>query len=402
MKKVFTIFLILLFILPVITIIFSGTTINSEAAKKADEYFNQEVIETEPHTKEDGSPYQICYVDIDPYPASGEMLYYVLKQLYDRGWMEIPGISAFSEVPFDAADLDAKELINYLADKGTGDYISFSRQQNYYIALEDEKDVKKGILDGVKNGDIDLILALGTSPGILTIKTLGITEVPIMVYFCVDPVSSDLSETQEYSGQDNVWCHTSSEIYKNQLSFYHDAYKFTNVGMVYYSGSVAAINTYREAAQSLGVRISETMIATLESPDQEEAYYKKLKKSYEDLVENRGIDAFVLNTDMIKDVKRMPDMLSVFYENNIPVFVQNGEFLVSHDDGGVMLMSASDAVSQAPFAVDAMIRIFGGEKPGEIYEKFVPSPYVSINLENAEKMNMDIPDEIIRMSEKFY
>ena len=98
----------------------------------------------------------------------------------------------------------------------------------------------------------------------------------------------------------------------------------------------------------------------------------------------------------------MPDMLSVFYENNIPVFVQNGEFLVSHDDGGVMLMSASDAVSQAPFAVDAMIRIFGGEKPGEIYEKFVPSPYVSINLENAEKMNMDIPDEIIRMSEKFY
>ena len=402
MKKAFTIFLIILFILPVYTLIFSDSNVKGEISEKADAYFNKEVIETEPHAKPDGSPYQICYVDIDPYPASGEMLYYLLKQLYDLGWMEIPGISDFTEVPFEAEDLDAKELINYLADKGTGDYISFSKEQNYYIALEDEKKVKKGIKKGIKNGDIDLILALGTSPGTLTIKTMGITEVPIMVYFCVDPVGSELSATQEYSGQDNVWCHTSSDIYKNQLSFYHDAYPFTNIGMVYYSESVAAINTYRDACNSIGAKISETKIDTLESADQEEEYYKRLYDSYVDLVENRGIDAFLLNTDMIKDVDRMPELLSVFYDNNIPVFVQNGEFLVSHEGGGTMLMSASDAVSQAPFAVDAMIRIFGGEKPGEIYQKFVPSPYVSINLKNADRINLDIPDEIVRMAEKFY
>ncbi len=402
MRKAFTIFLLAMFILPVLVIIFSGSTVNRDVVEKADAYFKQDITETEPHTKEDGSPYQICYVDIDPYPASGEMLYYVLKQLYDLGWMEIPGISDFSELPFEAADLDAGKLIDYLAEKGTGDYISFSKDQNYYIALEDEEKVKTGIKEGISNGQIDLILALGTWPGTLTIKDMGITEVPIMVYFCVDPVASELSATQEYSGQDNVWCHTSSEIYKNQLSFYHDAYNFNNIGMVYYSESVAAINTYREACKSMGVTLSETKVAALESADQEEEYYKALKESYEDLVEARGIDAFLLNTDMIKDMDRMPELLSVFYENNIPIFVQNGEFLVTHEGGGTMLMSASDAVSQAPFAVDAMIRIFGGEKPGEIYQKFIPSPYVSINLKNADKIGMDIPDEILRMAEKYY
>ena len=402
MKKAFTIFLIALFVLPVLTIVFSGTVVKSEITQKADVYFNKEVIETSPHAKEDGSPYQICYVDIDPYPASGEMLYYLLKQLYDLGWITIPGISDFSEMPFEAADLDAKELINYLADKGTGDYISFSRDQNYYIALEDNDEVMKNMQKGIDDGKIDLILALGTSPGVMTIKTMGITDVPIMVYFCVDPVGSKLSASQEYSGQDNVWCHTSAGIYKNQLSFYHDAYPFKNIGMVYYSGTVAAINTYRETASALGVRVTENITDTLDASGDEETYYRTLHENYVDLVENRGIDAFLLNTDMIKDVDRMESLLSIFYEHNIPVFVQNGEFLVTHKGGGAMLMSASDAVSQAPFAVDAMIKIFGGEKPGEIYQNFVPSPYVSINLENADSIGMDIPDEIVRMAEKFY
>lgn len=400
MKKIFTFFIIACFALPIITIVLSGRSISSDINEKIDAYFNKEVIETVPHAKEDGSPYQICYVDIDPYPASGEMLYYLLKQLYDTGWITIDGLSSFDEVPFEAADLDAKELINYLADKGTGDYISFSRDQNYYVALEDNDQVKANIKKGIDQGQVDLILALGTSPGILTIKDMAIKDVPIMVYFCVDPVASELSATQEYSGQDNVWCHTSSDIYKNQLSFYHDAYGFKNIGMVYYSESVAAINTYREAAKAMKVKIAETKVDALDPGESEENYYKRLSASYKDLVENRGIDAFLLNSDMIKDPDRIEEMLSIFYEHRIPVFVQNGEFMVS--GGGTMLMSASDAVSQAPFAVDAMIRIFGGEKPGDIYEKFVPSPYISINLKKADEIGLKIDDEILRMTEKFY
>lgn len=53
-----------------------------------------------------------------------------------------------------------------------------------------------------------------------------------------------------------------------------------------------------------------------------------LKGTYEDMVKQDGIDAFLLNTDMIKDEKRIKPLLSLFYDADIPVFVQNGEFYV--------------------------------------------------------------------------
>ncbi|MBQ1547196.1 MAG: hypothetical protein IIZ61_02275 [Lachnospiraceae bacterium] len=401
MKKIVTIIICVLFAIPVLTIALSAKSADPEINEKVDAYFSTEVTETEPHAKEDGTPYNICYVDIDPYPPSGEMLYFLLKQLYDKGWIVLPNNMAFTDLPFDSSDLDAKEFINYLADLGTGDYISFSKDQNYYIALEDNGYVKKNIEKGIKNKDIDLILCLGTSPGTLTIGDMGIKDVPIMVYFSVDPVSAGLSYEQEYSGRDNVWCHTSSDIYKNQLSFYHDTYPFKKIGMVYYSESVGAIAMYRYGAEALGdVKIVEKKIDTYDTAEEEEEYYDNLKKVYTDLVEKDGIDAFLLNTDMIKDPDRMDEYMKIFYDKKIPVFVQNSEFSVAR--GATMLMSASDAVSQAPFAVDAMIRIFGGEKPGEIYQRFVPSPSISINMGSAEKIDLDINDEVLRMTERFY
>ncbi len=399
-KKIANIIICILFVIPVMTIIMSGRTLSPEVSAKMDKYFASESTLLEPHAKNNGHPYKICYVDIDPYPPSGEMLYYLIKQLYDTGWIVFPEGKNITDLPFDPSDLDAGKFIDYLADIGTGDYISFSRDQNYYIALEDNDTVQANIKKGILNGDIDLILCLGTSPGELVINTMAIRDTPIMVYYSVDPVASGLSKTQEYSGLNNVWCHTSNEVYKNQLAFYHDAYPFKKLGMVYYSESVAAVATYREAAKGLGVTLEEATIKTYEKAEEAENYYKNLEDAYRDMVENRGIDAFLLSADMIKEAERVPHFMDIFYKKNIPVFVQNSEFSVA--EGATMIMSASDARSQAPFAIDAMMRIFGGEKPGEIYQKFIPSPYVTINLKSAEKIGLNIDDEIIRMAEKIY
>ena len=283
---------------------------------------------------------------------------------------------------------------------GTGEYLSFSREQNYYIAIDDVEDVKKSIAEGIEKDEIDLILCLGTSPGELVINTMGITDVPVMVYFSVDPVSAGLSDTQEYSGRDNVWCHTSSEVYANQLRFYHDALPFNRIGMVYYSESVAAANMYREAAADIGVELVEKTIDTIQPDEEREEYYGRLKKAYEELVSAEGIDAFLLNTDMIKDTGKIEELLSVFYDEKIPVFVQNGQFFVA--GGALMLMSASDAETQAPFAANALTSILSGQKAGEVYQKYIPSPYVSVNLDAAEKIGYEIPEDILRSAEKIY
>ena len=401
MKKIVTMVICILFLLPAGVLLFSGTLGSDASNTRADAFFETvQEPEREPHKKADGSPYTVCYVDIDPYPASGEMLYYLLKDLFDRGWLTIEGVSDFAELPFDPADTDAGVLIDLLAQKSAGSPIAFSEKYNYYIALDDEEQVKKEILEGIEKKEIDLILCLGTWPGELVIKDLRVTEVPVMVYFSVDPVSAGLSYTQEYSGQDNVWCHTSMEVYKNQLTFYHSAYPFTKIGMVYYSESVAAMHMYRSAAQSLGVALSGWQIPTLTAGESEDAYYERLLTEYRNMIEKEGIDAFLLNTDMIKDPDRVTEMLEPFYEAGIPVFVQNGAFFV--ENGALMLMSASDAASQAPFAGDAMLSIFDGETPGSIYQTFVPSPYVSVNLDIAARIGYEVPQEILRSAERIY
>ena len=108
----------------------------------------------------------------------------------------------------------------------------------------------------------------------------------------------------------------------------------------------------------------------------------------------------MLNTDMIKDDARIAGLLEVFYQNHIPVFVQNGEFNVGK--GAFMVVTASDAKIQAPFAIDAMASILNGGKPGDIYQKFVPSPYLSINLEAAERIGYQVKEELLLSAEKLY
>ncbi|SDB05400.1 ABC transporter substrate binding protein [Eubacterium oxidoreducens] len=397
MKKIATIIFVLLFTIPISAFVMSISKDTTVAEEKAEEYFQTAGNNKAAHTKEDGTTYNICYVDIDPYPPSGEMLYYLLQEINDMGWMNI---EHFDKLPFDPQDTDAGALIDYLAQQGTGDYISFSKKYNYYIALDNPQTVKKEIEEGIKEGEIDLILCLGTSPGKLIIQEMGIEDVPVMVYYSVDPVSAGLSQKQEYSGQDNVWCHTSSQVYKNQLSFYHDAYSFQKLGMVYYDESIAARDIYGETAKALGVEIAEQKIETISGQNSEEEYYNNLKNAYKQLVEEEHIDAFLLNTDMIKDSERMDELLSVFIKADIPVFVQNGQTFVKN--GALMLMAASDAVSQAPFAADAFARILSGESPGDIYQKFVPSPYVSINLDTANQIGYEVPDDIILLSEQIY
>lgn len=73
-------------------------------------------------------------MDIDPYPASGEMLYFFVKELYDTGWISLTKEKSFEDLPFDPQNTDAGKLIDYLAEEGTGDYVSFSKNR-IFISL---------------------------------------------------------------------------------------------------------------------------------------------------------------------------------------------------------------------------------------------------------------------------
>ncbi len=396
-RKVISVILLCLLLFPVGVYLTSKgamevTGQQAEAEKYAQQYFKQNENLTGPCTKEDGSKFTIGYMDIDPYPASGEMIYYFVDELRKAGWIEYDG-----EFPFDPQNVDAKAFIDFLSKQDLGPYICFSEKVNYYTSEEyDGKEfIKQDLKKRIENKEVDLIFCLGTSPADLMINEMEIRDVPIMVSGTVDPVASKLADTEEYSGKSNIWCHTNTGVYTNQMKFYYNTKPFTNIGMVYYDETIASLVPYQEAAKDMGFTISTRKIDGIVDDD----YYGELESLYKELVAE-GIDAFLLNSDIIKDETQIEPLLNIFYEKNIPVFVQNSEFFVG--EGALLAVIAHDAVSQSPFLVDVFSKILHGEEPGQINQKFVTPPFLSINLETAGRINYPISSDMIISAERLY
>ncbi len=392
-KKIVSALLFCILAFPIGVFVTSAQGGTDQAAlAQAQNYFTKNENTEEPCTKPDGSKFTIGYLDIDPYPATGEMIYRFVEQLKEDGW-----ISYRWDLPFDPASTDAKELVRFLAGQDLGDYVRFSDEVNYYVSEEYDgtEYVKQELAKHIQNKDVDLIFCLGTQPADLMINEMGITEVPIMVSGTVDPVGAGLAESEEYSGKPNIWCHTNTGVYTRQMEFYYDSHPFTNIGMVYYDKTIASYDAYQKAAEELGFTITSRQIEQGNAKN----YYAKLEKLYQELVDE-GIDAFLLNSDIIKDESRISSLLEIFYRHNIPVFVQNSEYYVEY--GATMAVTAHDAATQAPFLVSAFSEILHGAEPGSINQKFVTPPYLSINLDVADRIGFDVSEDMILSAEKLY
>lgn len=395
-RKIIISVLCILMLFPVAVIWSAGREkVTSRDMEAAREYVLGLTERKTPCTRPDGRPFTIAFIDIDPYPASGEMLYYLIERLRESGWLEYGG-----DLPFDPENTDCRLLISWLAGQNTGKYVRFLDSQNYYLLIDGEEACKKRLQAAIDKKEVDLILCLGTSPGTFA-KGLRNDTIPVMVYFSVDPVGAGISDEEEYSGQTNIWCHVNYSVYTKQIRFYFDNVHFRNIGMVYYDENVAAMRAYREAALEDGFHITEKKIRTLagNSREQTETYYRNLKKVFREMADS-GIDAFMLSTDIIKDESRIRELIAVFNERKIPVFVQNGEYFVKN--GALMVVTASDAKEQAPFAADVFGEILNGKEPGSINQVFLTPPYLTINLGTADKTGFQVKEELILSAEKIY
>lgn len=395
-KRIIIGIIVLFTLFPISIFLFSEKEeLKIEDKNKAEQFFSQFEQEIIPITKQDGTPFHIAYVDIDPYPASGEMLYYWIEQLIKNGWIETK-----KPLPFIPEKTDAKELIYYLSEQDIGPYIQFSKEACYYLEIDGEEPCRKKLQYLIDTKAIDLIFCMGTTPG-LFVKSLNNETIPVLVYFSVDPVGAGISKGEMFSGTKNIWCHVNYSVYNKQMQFYYDNYPFTNIGMIYYSESVAAIRAYEETAEKNRFLITKKKIKTLEgnSKEKKKEYYLMLETIFQELIED-GIDAFMLNTDIIKEEEKIKELIDVFYEHQIPVFVQNGEYYVQN--GAFMIVTASDAKEQAPFIADTFANILYGREPGKLNQEFITPPYLSINLEAADRLHYKVKEELILSAEKLY
>lgn len=347
-----------------------------------------------PVKKPDGSKFRIAYVDIDPYPVTGSMLYYVLESLKQDGWVN------YDSLPVSSDNVDAKALVDWLAKRDLGPYIEFDSTANYYLAYAGEAAVGTSLKQHAQNKDIDLIIAMGTWPG-KYVKGLNL-GVPVIVYGSIDPIGAGIVKSAEDSGDKNIWAQVDPSAFTRQLQFYYNTTHFKNIGMVYNDEIIDSIPDYEKTAEAAGFKITKVKVPKFvsENPADENSYYASLKGIYSRLVQEDQIDAYLINTDIITDDSKIKDLFQGFYEAKIPIFVQIGDNFVQN--GAFMLVSPRDYKGMGAFASNTIGAIFNGESPGNLPQEYVSSPYLSLNLDVAEKIGFTPSFEMLLSCEHIY
>lgn len=350
---------------------------------------------SEPTVKGGGGKFRIAYIDIDEYPVTGSMLYYVIESLKQDGWIE------YDSLPMRADNVDAQKLIHWLAEQDLGPYLEFVSSANYYLAYEGEESVAQSLRDHIENKkDIDVVFAMGTWPGTFA-KNLDL-NVPLLVYGTVDPVRAGIVQSAENSGDDMIWAQVDPSAFTRQLQFYYDTFPFTRIGMVYNDEIVAAIPDYERTAAENHFTITKVRIGKLESnnPADQERYYADLKEVYRKMILEDKIDAYLINTDVITENDRMEGLFRIFYEHKIPIFVQVGDNYI--ENGAFMLVSPRDYKGLGAFVSYIVGATLNGAKPGELPQEYTSSPYLSINLDVADTIGFTPTFEMLLSSEYIY
>lgn len=348
-----------------------------------------------PAPKEDGSPYRIAYIDYDQYLPSTRQLYYIIRALQEKGWLKD------TELPFDENTENAMDMLRQLEETDHGEYLSFAVEDSFYIAYEDEEEVKEKLKEDAQAGKIDLFLTSGTNAG-LFIKGLDL-EVPMLNVASTDPAASGIIESVEDSGSPYIWAQVEPSVPLRQLKYYHEILPFEKLGAVIYGDEIiSAVADQEQAAWEVGFERVQYHIEECprETEEEKETYYSLVKEYYNKLVYEDQIDAYFLTIDLINDLDRMDGLLEVFYQENIPVFLMDDENALK--EGGLMLIAAYDFQNIGRFVSETVGMALYGEPLDQIPCVYQSSPYICLNLEVAKKIGFTPDFQFLLSCDRIY
>ena len=292
----------------------------------------------------------------------------------------------------------ADDIFNHLCGKDIGPYMEFT--DFFSVNTKNREAIQSNIDSLIQNKKIDMIICIGTNAGIIG-KTASQGRIPVLVSFSVDPVTSGITKDSDVSGIKNIWAHVDFSGSKNQLMLYKSICDFTNLGMIYYSESVAGLKGFQSAAENMGIKISSVkMDEDASSTDDTDNYYSKYISNISTLVNEYKIDAFMINSDMINDEEAADKICNMLYEKGIPVFGQSGDEFIQK---GSPLMSVTfDPKDDAVFLAITAEGVLSGSKPEEMPQKYSSPLHIAINKTAADKLNADLNYDILKYADKIY
>ena len=356
--------------------------------------------DTEPHTRtENGGKYRLAYIDYDEYMPASRQFYYILRGLEEIGWIR-EGSIPFDIEEINARNLSTKEIYQKLVHTDLGEYLEFADNAFFYLGYDEKEEIADTLKDRAGK-DIDLVITFGTSAGVF-VKGLDL-PIPMTDFSATDPVASGIIDSAEGdSGSPNVWAQVEPSLPLRQLKYYHSICPFNRLGIIIYGDeTVSGVPDIVRSAEEINFDIVKYNIP--EQPretDQElDLYYALVEQKLCSIAEE-DIDAFFLTVDLINDLDRLSDLLSILYDRNIPVYLMDDVMAVKN--GALMLISANDLENVGRFVADAIGKILNGAVAGQLPCRYTSSPSIYVNYSVAKQIGYPLTFEFLAACDEIY
>jgi ABC-type uncharacterized transport system substrate-binding protein len=331
----------------------------------------------------------------------------ILERLVKLGWLNpVEPIRATEDRPI-------PQTINMLQSHQYSNYLTFEPDLFFDFNWNDsEMMIREARFQRIiKLEDIDLIISFGTIAGrILSgVKKNSYDkpylpadfDTPVILAGVSNPIEAGIIPSENDSGKDYLTTVVDKERFVRQVELFHKLVGFDKLGVVYADTEIgrvySAINDIRKVAREKGFEIVSSTEGVAQENNEVNAKYRYLE-ALKDIAPH--INAVYLVIAGGLELKNIDEIMEVVNNHNLTSFAMEGSEYVKH--GVLFSMSTIQGKQVGAFHAEKMVKILKGEMPGNLEQKFSPTPSIAINLETANMINFEVPIELLRLAEEVY
>ncbi|MBF6616713.1 MAG: hypothetical protein ITG07_08315 [Candidimonas sp.] len=354
-----------------------------------------QVFPTSPVTNEDGGKWRIGYVESGEYSEYPLTLEAIAEGLQRLGWLTLP-----SDPP---DTLSGRELWSWLADNARSDYLEFVKDA-WWQPGNFDTDKRAGVREAIalrveKQGDLDLIIAMGTWAG-QDMRAIG-PPIPTVVASTSDPVAAGIVDSPADSGRENLHARVEPERYQRQVRLFRDIVPFQSLGIVYEDSEAGRTYAALSAVEQVGGELNFKIVpchAQSSSVSTETAIANAVD-CYRQLTQQR-VDAVYITSHRGVTLESVKDIASILRQAKVPSFSMAGSREVER--GVLLSLAQADESYVGLFHAETMARILNGAQPRALSQLWVDPPKIALNLATTRAIGFDPPVDILLAADEVY
>lgn len=339
-----------------------------------------------------GKKWRIAYYEGGPYSDYTDTMRTLVMGLIELGWIT-------DRNPPDYHEEMPEPYLNWLI-KSNNPYLSFKQDDCYSANWDDQlrSKFRKELLNKLKRGDVDLVIAMGTWAGLDLANNEH--KVPVLVLSTSDPIGAGIIKSADHPGFDHVTARVDPTRYLRQLRMFHRIVGFSRLGIAYENtpdGRIySAISEAEKIAMERGFKI--VLCEVIDSNVEPQTADQSCFECYRQL--SRSAQAIYVTALTCFDRKSVA-IADIFKKARVPSFSMVGSKFVKD---GLMLSISSDSGYTELGKYNAMKfgEILNGTKPGKLHQTFEDPLDIAVNMETVRQIGFDMPESILNIAAEIY